>query len=140
MELRDLVAAHADDGRAPLPIASTLVSAEGRHVGAGDLLAVAGADVQQVGHCAEQGGQLDGLVGGAVLAGADGVVGGDVDDGEALEGAHADGGGGVDVEDEEGRGHGQEGAPVEGGEAVSYGTHGVLADAVVDVAARVGTV
>lgn len=87
-ELLEVLAGEGDDGGA-------VGGLEGGDEGAGRLLAVAGADVEDVGHGAVEGGQGDGLVGWAVLAGADGVVGGDVDLLEVLEGAHADTGGGV---------------------------------------------
>lgn len=79
-------------------------------------------------------------MGRAVLAGANGVVRGDVDGLEVLDGAHADGGGGIDVEHEEGRCDGEVGAFVEAGEAVGDGGHGVFADTVVNVAAGVAAV
>ena len=95
-------------------------------------------------------------MGWAVLAGADGVVGGDVDLGEVLEGTHADAWSGVllsqlvrgkrwkreggmvhEVEHKEAGGYGDDGPRMEGGEAVRDGGHGVLANTPVDVAARV---
>lgn len=104
------------------------------------LFRVARPDVEEVRHGAVQGRQGDGLVGRAVLSGADGVVGGDVDGLEALQGAHAHAGGGVYVEHEEAGRDGEDGALGEGGEAVGDGRHGVFADAPVDVAAGVGAV
>ncbi|TKW51862.1 hypothetical protein CTA1_1112 [Colletotrichum tanaceti] len=82
------LARERDDGRG-------VPGLHGQHEGAGRLLAVAGPDVEQIRHGAVEGGQRDGLVGRAVLAGADGVVGRDVNLLEALEGSHADSGGGV---------------------------------------------
>lgn len=84
----------ADDTRPRLSLDSDGPSA-------GRLLAVARTDVEQVRHGAEQGGEFERLVRGAVFAHADAVVGRGVDDLEVLEGAHADGGGGVEVEHEE---------------------------------------
>ncbi|TKW48581.1 hypothetical protein CTA1_4129, partial [Colletotrichum tanaceti] len=128
--LREGLTGERDDG-------GGLGGADGGDEGAGDLLRVAGADVEGVGHGAVQGRQGDGLVGGAVLAGADAVVGGDVDLLEALQRGHADGRRGVEVEHEEGAGDGEEGPLPEGGQAVGDGAHGVFANAVVDVAAGV---
>ena len=76
---------------------------------------------------------LDGLVGGAVLADEDRVVGEDVDDRLLHEGGEAEGGAQVVGEDEEGRDEGPQ-ASVEG-DAVGDGGHAELADAEVDVAA-----
>ena len=58
----------------------------------GDFVGVAGADDDQAGDGAEGGQVLDRLVGRAVLADADGVVGEDVDDGDFHDGREADGG------------------------------------------------
>lgn len=126
--LLEVLAGERDDG-------GGVAGREGGDEGSRDLLAVAGADVQKVGHGAVQGGELDGLVGGAVLARADAVVRADVDRLQALQGAHADAWRRVDVEDEEGGGHGEDCALAVGGEAVGDGRHGVLTDAPVDVAA-----
>lgn len=129
--LRQWLAGQADD-------AGGVARAHGGQPGARDLLGVAGAELEQVRHGAVEGRDLDGLVGGAVLADGDGVVCGDVDDLEVLQRGHADGGRGVEGEDEEGGGDGDEGAGVVGREAIGDGGHGVFARAVVDVAAGVG--
>lgn len=57
--------------------------------GAGCFFRVAGSDVEEIGHGAVEGCELDGLVGWPVFAGADGVVGGDVDYLQLLEGSHS---------------------------------------------------
>ena len=49
-------------------------------VGASGLIAVTGAEHEDVGHGTEGGQVLDGLVGGAVLSQTDGVVGHHIDD------------------------------------------------------------
>ena len=49
-------------------------------VGTGGLIAVTGAKHEDVGHGAERGQVLNGLVSGAVLSQADGVVGHHIDD------------------------------------------------------------
>lgn len=100
--------------------------------GAG-LVAIGGAPDHHVGESAEMGQRLDRLVGGAVLAEADGVVCRDVDDAAVGEGGEADGAGGIGDEVQEGAAEGDDG-PV-GGEAVHNARHGVLAHTVADVAA-----
>lgn len=121
--LGEILAGEGDEGRCGGCV-------DGGDEGAGDFFGVAGPHVEEVGHGAVEGGQRDGLVGRAVFAGADAVVGSDVDLLEALEGAHADGGRGVEVKHEEGGGYGEEGAAVEGDEAVGDGCHGVFSDSV----------
>ena len=107
---------------------------------AGGFFCVAGADVEEIGHGAVEVCEGNGLMGRTVLAGADGVVCGDVDGLKVLEGAHADGGGGVDVEHEKGGCDGEVGALVEAGETVGDGGHGVFADTVVNVATGVAAI
>ncbi len=66
---------------------------EGREaylVGAGGLIAVTRAEHEDVGHGAEGGQVLDGLVGGAVLAQADAVVGHHEDAARMAQRCHAD--------------------------------------------------
>ena len=75
-----------------------------------------------------------------ILAGADAGVGSDVNLLETLEGCHSNSRSGVEVKHEEGACHGDECALVERSETVGNGTHGVLADAVVDVAATIVSV
>ncbi len=70
---------------------------------------------------------LDGLVGGAVLAQADRVVGPDVGDGQVHERGEADGRPHVVAERQEGAAVGP-GQALQG-DAVEYGAHGVFADA-----------
>ncbi len=77
---------------------------------------------------------LDGLVGGAVFADTDGVVGEAVDDGDFHDGGEAYRTAGVVGEDEEAR---AEGSDLGERHAVDDGSHGELADAVVEVAAGV---
>ncbi|CAH0365717.1 unnamed protein product, partial [Pelagomonas calceolata] len=107
----------------------------GADVRAGRLLVVRGPEDVEVREGAEAGDRLDGLVRRAVLADADGVVRPDVRDGELRERGDADRGAHVVGEDEERRAGRAEEAVV--GEAVHDAAHGVLADAVVDVAALV---
>ena len=111
----------------------SVVAAEGGGEGAGRLLGVAGADDVEAGDHAQAGDRLDRLVGGAVLADADGVVGVDVGDGQLAERGQAHGRAGVVGEHQEGGDGGLENAVV--GDAVGHGGHGVLADAEADVAA-----
>ena len=99
----------------------------------GHLDGVGGAEEAEVRDGAQGCQMLDGLVGRAVLAEADGIVGHDVDDALAHQGGEADGGPCVVGEDEEGAGEGDE-APVQG-HAVHDGRHAVLARTVVEVAA-----
>ncbi len=106
---------------------------QGDVVGGAGLVAVGGAPDHHVGESAEVGQRLDRLVGGAVLAEADGVVCRDVDDAAVGESGEADGAGGVGDEVQEGAAEGDDG-PV-GGETVHDAGHGVLAHTVADVAA-----
>mmetsp|Transcript_22929 Transcript_22929/g.40811 ORF Transcript_22929/g.40811 Transcript_22929/m.40811 type:complete len:342 (+) Transcript_22929:619-1644(+) len=110
----------------------------GHLVHRGGLVTVAGAHGQDVGHGAEGGEVLDGLVGGAVLAEADGVVGHDKDGAGLRERGHADGGAHVIREDEEGGAVRDEARAVEA-HAVGDGAHAMLAHAKADVALGVGT-
>mmetsp|Transcript_3135 Transcript_3135/g.3682 ORF Transcript_3135/g.3682 Transcript_3135/m.3682 type:complete len:669 (-) Transcript_3135:198-2204(-) len=104
-------------------------------VGSGRLLGIARAHHVEVGHGAEAGDDLNGLVGRAVLADADRIVGPDVRDGKVRESGDADGAHHVAREDKEGGARGAVKA-VEAN-AVEDGAHGVLADAVVEVAASI---
>ena len=72
-----------------------------------------------------------------VFSSTDAVVGGDVDLLQPLKSSHADCGGGIEIEHEERAGDREECSLVESSEAVGNGTHGMLADAVVEVAAAV---
>ncbi|CAM5581502.1 hypothetical protein SCYAM73S_04252 [Streptomyces cyaneofuscatus] len=99
----------------------------------GGLVGVGGPYDVEAGDRAESGELFDRLVGGAVLAEADGVVGPDVGDRQLHQGGEADGRAHVVAED-------QERTAVGAGEAlerdaVEDGTHGVLADAEVERAA-----
>ncbi len=99
----------------------------------GGLVGVGGAEVGELRDGAQAHQVLDGLVGGAVFAEADGVVGEDVERVRALQRAHAEGGAAVVGEGEEGGAEGDEAAV--GGHAVDRGHHAELADAEEDVAA-----
>mmetsp|Transcript_38592 Transcript_38592/g.111312 ORF Transcript_38592/g.111312 Transcript_38592/m.111312 type:complete len:529 (-) Transcript_38592:377-1963(-) len=108
----------------------------GEHLeGAHDLLDVRRPDDEQVRHRAQLRQHLDGLVRGPVLAEVDGVVRADVQHGKLRDARHADRRQAVLVEDGEERGEGYEARGR--GEAVQDGQASVLADAEVDVAARV---
>ena len=101
----------------------------------GGLDRVGRAEDAHVGHGAERGQMLDRLVGRAVLAEADRIVGHHVDDRDAGERGDAHRRPGVVGEDEE-RARRPDEAAVER-HAVHGRGHAVLADAVVDVAAGV---
>ena len=77
-------------------------------------------------------------MGGSILTDSDGVVREDIAHTKLRKGRDADRSAEVVSEDEEGRAGGGEDSVV--AEAVHDGTHGVLADAVVEVAAGVGLV
>jgi hypothetical protein len=99
--------------------------------------ASAGADDVEVRDDAQAADGFHRLVGRAVLADADGVVGEDVGDRQLGQRGEADASRAVVGEDQEGGAAGAEEAVV--GDAVADGAHGVLADAEPDVAAeRVG--
>src|ERR1700754_1991878 len=101
--------------------------------GVGGFVGVAGAQEGEAGDGAQGGVVLDGLVGGAVFAEADGVVGPDVDDRGLHECGEADGWAHVVGEGEEGAAVGAGGAVQ--GDAVEDGAHCVFADAEVQGAA-----
>ena len=103
--------------------------------GRGGLVRVARADEPQVRDRAQGGVVLDRLVGRAVLAEADGVVGPDVDDVEVRQRREPDRAPHVVAERQERRAVGEEAAVV--GDAVGDAAHRVLADAEPDVAAGV---
>lgn len=86
--LLEVLAGEGDDGRCVLDV-------ECGDECTGCFFGVAGPDIEHVGHGAVERGELDGLVSWTVFASAYRVVGCDVDALEALEGAHADAGGGV---------------------------------------------
>ena len=109
------------------------VAVDGDPPGLGRLVGVGRPDHPQVGHGPHRGQLLDGLVGGTVLAQADGVVGPRVDDVDVGEGGHPYRAPHVVAEDEEGAADRQ--GPAMGGHAVHDPAHAVLADAVVDQAA-----
>ena len=96
-------------------------------------LLVAGAPDVQVGDEAQRGDLFDGLVGGAVFAEADGVVGEDVGDRQFHQRREADAVSHVVGEDEEGAAVGAQ--PAVEGEAVHDGCHREFAHAVVEVVA-----
>ena len=101
----------------------------------GGLDRVGRAEDAHVRHGAQRRQVLDRLVGRAVLAEADGIVGHHVDDRNAGERRDAHGGAGIIGEDQEGRAGRHEAAMQR--DAVHGRRHAVLADAVMDVAARV---
>ena len=95
------------------------------------LVGIGGADEAQAGHGAQRGQLLDGLMGGAVLAQADRVVGPGIDDVGVGERGKADGGTHVVAEDEERAAHGEDAAVAR--HAGHGRRHGVLADPEVDL-------
>ena len=97
----------------------------------GHFLAVGGAEHGQARHGAQAGQLLDGLMGGAVLADADGIVGEDVGHVQTHDGRHAHGVLHVIAEHEEGGAVGAQTAVQ--ADAVADGRHGVFAHAEVDV-------
>ena len=99
----------------------------------GGLVGVGGAEVGEVRDGAEAHQVLDGLVGGAVFAEADGVVREDEERVNVHQRGHANGRAAVVGEGEEGGAEGDETAV--GGHAVDHGAHAELADAEEDVAA-----
>ena len=101
----------------------------------GRLDRVGGAEDQQVGHRAQGGHVLDRLVGRAVLAQADGVVGHHVDHADAHQRGQTDRRAAVVGEDQEGAAVGDDAAVQR--HAVHRRGHAVLAHAVMDVAAGV---
>jgi hypothetical protein len=74
---------------------------------------------------------------GSILTHADRIVRGRMNDLELLECPHANSRRGVEVEHEKGGCHWNDGVGREGGDAVGNGAHGVLADAVMQIAACV---
>ncbi|KAI3491949.1 hypothetical protein L1887_43658 [Cichorium endivia] len=128
LELGQVLTGEGEDGGGVLAL-------EGDEVGARDLVSVGGTPEHEVGDGAKRDGGLDGLVGGAVLAEADRVVGGDPDDAVVRERRETHGADGVRDKVEEGAGGGDVHAV--GGETVHDGAHGVLTDTVSDVLARV---
>ena len=109
---------------------------QGALPGNGGLHGVAGAPDIQAGHEAQAGHLFDGLVGGAVLAHTDGIVGEDPDRTGAHEGRQAQGVLGVIGEDHEGAGVGDETAVQ--GQAVHDGAHAELAHTVGQIVAGAG--
>lgn len=105
----------------------------GGQVAPGGLIAVSGTHGEHVGHGAEGGQVLNGLMGGAILAQADGVVGHHIDDTSLRQGGHAHGVAHVVGEDEEGGAVGDESGGVQGN-AVADGAHSVLAHTEAEVA------
>lgn len=102
----------------------------------GSLLGVSRADDIEVRDHTHGGDSLNGLMGWAVLADTDGVVGPDVRNWELSKGSDTDGGAHVISEDKES----STGRLVETEvrETVHDGTHGVLPDTVEEVAASIG--
>ena len=112
------------------------VRLDGELPGLRRLVGVGRAHQRQPGHGPQRGQVLDRLVGRAVLAQADRVVGPRVDDVAPGERGQADGRAHVVGEDEEGPAHGQHAAVQ--GHAVHDRPHGELADAVVHLVAARG--
>ena len=125
----DVLAAEHDGGRAVLAV-------HGQLPGLGHLVGVARADHPHARHRPQRGQVLDRLVGGAVLAQADGVVGEHEGHRQVVERRQPQRRPLVVGEGEEGGGEGARPAVV--GDAVGRAAHGVLAHAVADVAAGAG--
>ncbi len=109
-----------------------------RLVGTAGLVAVAGADHQHVGDRAQAGQGFDRLVGGAVFAQADGVVGEHVDHAQLTQGREAHGAHHVAREHREGAAVGHQAAAVVR-QSIQDGRHGVLAHTEVQVAVGFST-
>ena len=125
-ERRDVLAGQAERRRAAGVLEDRLPGGDG-------LVGVRGADDDEAGDRAQRGEVLDRLVGRAVLAEADGVVGPDVGHGQLHDRRQPDRRAHVVGEDEE-RAAVHAGAAVQG-DAVHHRAHGVLADAEVQHAA-----
>ena len=116
--------------------AAGALAADGHGIGGRGLAAICGTEQGRVGHGAHGGQLLDGLVGGAVLAHADGVVGQHVEHGQLHERRKPDAVLEVIGEDQEGGAIGVEAAMDL--HAVADGRHGLLAHAKVQVGALGG--
>ena len=112
----------------------TVAALDGERPGGGRLVRVARPDEPQVRDRAQRGVVLDRLVGRAVLAEADRIVGPDVDDVEPGERRQPDGAAHVVAEGQERRAVRDE--PAVMGDAVGGAAHAVLADAEAQVPAR----
>lgn len=130
LELGKVLAGESHDAGGVLGRQGDVVSSAG-------LVAISRAPDHVVGEGAVVGERLDRLVSGAILAEADRVVGRHPEDADARERREARGTGSVRHEVEESTTVGHNGAV--GSQTVHDGTHGVLADAVANVATGVVT-